>query len=496
MMWQIEIHSKRGARLLAGCERMRKLLSQLVESQITVEHLIDERDIHFSLRREELSTLSADLLTRFQQLVQTAITSASANSGSDNNEIAAIEVLGGGLRMPIVQQALLQGIQASSSSPSTSSSLPLGAKLDDGSVALGAALLCSKSVAAAAAAAIVPQPVDTTDPIAAAAETTCDETAMAVVADDDVESSSTSTLGLTVAEIDELRELEDKLRAADEEVQALHAAYNALESFILEMRSAPRSKHGQRYIADPAALQAVLDEAESWLWDNADNATTVTAFVDKLTETRTRVGDLCSAYFEAVEQERREVEAKLQAEADLAEAERANNNDDENDDHDNRKLKKADRLRLVNKNKEEGNELFAGGNYRMAMARYHKAVTHSTKFFDLSPEDTEEIKVIQVALYCNLATCYSKVENHEQMLRNCEEALKLNDHCLKALFRRSQYYEHKKEYELALQDLKKCVDYNTSGNEDKLVTKATDRVKREMQKEKDKEKKMWGKAFG
>ena len=33
------------------------------------------------------------------------------------------------------------------------------------------------------------------------------------------------------------------------------------------------------------------------------------------------------------------------------------------------------------------------------------------------------------------------------------------------------------------------------GKEDKLVQKAMDRVKKELQKEKCKEKKMWGKAF-
>jgi len=33
-------------------------------------------------------------------------------------------------------------------------------------------------------------------------------------------------------------------------------------------------------------------------------------------------------------------------------------------------------MRLVIKNKEEGNELWAGGNYRPAAARYHKAMGH------------------------------------------------------------------------------------------------------------------------
>ena len=34
-------------------------------------------------------------------------------------------------------------------------------------------------------------------------------------------------------------------------------------------------------------------------------------------------------------------------------------------------------MRLVVKNKEEGTELFKGGNYRPAAARYHKALSHS-----------------------------------------------------------------------------------------------------------------------
>ena len=54
---------------------------------------------------------------------------------------------------------------------------------------------------------------------------------------------------------------------------------------------------------------------------------------------------------------------------------RAAEGDDE--DHDFRKLKKADRMRLVVKNKEEGTELFKGGNIRPAAARYQKALTHA-----------------------------------------------------------------------------------------------------------------------
>ncbi len=45
----------------------------------------------------------------------------------------------------------------------------------------------------------------------------------------------------------------------------------------------------------------------------------------------------------------------------------------------------------------------------------------------------------------------------------------------------------------ALADMKKCQELNVV--EDKQATKAAERIRREIQKEKDKEKKTWAKAF-
>ncbi len=80
----------------------------------------------------------------------------------------------------------------------------------------------------------------------------------------------------------------------------------------------------------------------------------------------------------ATESDRVAVESALEAEARAADAERQAAGEDE--DHDNRKLRKPDRMRLVVKNKEEGTELFKGGNFRPAAARYHKALTHCGMF--------------------------------------------------------------------------------------------------------------------
>ena len=150
-------------------------------------------------------------------------------------------------------------------------------------------------------------------------------------------------------------------------------------------------------------------------------------------------------------------------------------------------------MRMVVKNKDEGTELFKGGNYRPAAARYTKALSHCAKFFDLSAEDETEVKNIKVTLFLNIASCYLKMENWDQTLRNCNDALEIDTNNIKGLFRRACAYEGKKELDKALVDLKKCQELNDI--EDKQVTKMVEKIKLGLQKEKDKEKKMWGKAF-
>jgi len=93
--------SKRGQRLLAGCERLRKLLSQLGESSVTVENMADAGDVSFSLKRDDLTAMCADLLARFKALLGKALAAAGAVDESGKAQVAAVEVLGGGVRMQV-----------------------------------------------------------------------------------------------------------------------------------------------------------------------------------------------------------------------------------------------------------------------------------------------------------------------------------------------------------------------------------------------------------
>ena len=158
-------------------------------------------------------------------------------------------------------------------------------------------------------------------------------------------------------------------------------------------------------------------------------------------------------------------------------------------------------MRLVVKNKEEGTELFKGAvdntQYRTACARYNKALTHAVKFHDISPQQKEEVDAVKLSLHLNIAMCWLKItdaqNNLEQAIRSCDEALALDDKCVKALFRRATAREQKGLYDEAKADLKQC---EALAPDDKAVPKLMARVEAQIKRQKDKEKKVYGRMFG
>merc|ERR1719231_556012 len=365
--------------------------------------------------------------------------------------------------------------------------MPLGAKLDDSSVAYASALAIAnkqteenkiaEDIAKAKAALDsamktgdegIDSPEDG-EAIANVDPNTLVDTMVGNTTVSKGEEYGDDCLGFSPEEIEAAVQEEKKMQARDEEITKVQSARNDLEAFIYGMRAAPRCKHGELIKADE--LKTLLDDCENWLWDN--EIISLSELEGKFKSIREEAAVLCQAYDEANEKDKLALEATLKEESIKAEAERAAEGEDE--DHDNRKLKKEDRMRMVVKNKEEGTELFKGGNFRPAAARYHKALTHASKFFDLSPDDENEVKAVKLSLYLNLAQCYIKLENFDNVIRNCDEALSIEPNNAKALFRRATAYETKKDWDRALEDLKKAA---VSNPEDKAIPKAEERIKK------------------
>merc|ERR1711871_1196720 len=108
--------------LLLGCERLRKLLSQLNDASIMIENVLEDGDKNFKMNRKELGEMCAPLLSKLNKMMQSTLDNA-------NNK-------------------------------------DVGAKLDDSSLALGAALIgeASSSSGSSGGSEVPPTPpVDTVE---------------------------------------------------------------------------------------------------------------------------------------------------------------------------------------------------------------------------------------------------------------------------------------------------------------------------------------------
>ncbi|KAJ0405661.1 hypothetical protein ATCC90586_004464 [Pythium insidiosum] len=431
-------HGKEGKRLLQACEKLKKLLSTIAEAAVTVENIAQDRDYTLKTTREVFERLCAADAQRLHALVASALSSAAIDAGA----VASVEIVGGGTRIPFVQAALLSA---------------LGDRAD--------------------AAQLIGRMLDSTTAVAVGAAF-CDATAT----DEPVLSAE------ELAALETLRHREAEMQDRDAELAAIAHERNAIEAFVYEMRGKRGAKHSDKL--DEAALAPLLEAAEDWIYSEEAETATLEAVRAKRAQLQRDVEAACRAYFAAVAADEQALEAQLEAEARKAEMERAAEGG--GDDHDQRKLKKPERMRLVVKNKDEGNTLFRDGNHQHAALRYIKALGHTAKFFDLTPADEDEVKQLKLSLHLNLAQCYLKLEQWPKAIANCGDALALDAANPKALYRRALAFEKEKNLEAAAADVRAAL---ASAPEDKAILKLDERLKLLLKRQLDKEKKMWSRAF-
>lgn len=436
----IQPNTRRGQRLLDGCRRLKHLLSMLPSGSVTVETLGDnDMDVTLNGSRDLLQQLCKGQGEALSALVAKVV--ADADGVESAADIVSVETLGGGVRIPFFQEAILQSLGREDMTFSRS--------LDDTSVAMGAALL----------------------------------------GEGNAELGSGNDLPLDEDKRKALADAEDAMRSVDIEMHARSEARNKIESHVLEMRGARHGKHGSLL---PEELDAHLTETDDWLFTEECDDADLAKMEAKLADVLAKTTDMCAAYYEAVKKEAAEKEAEMKAEEEKAKAER-DAAGEEDDDHDTRKLPFSRRMEIVQKNKAEANELFSHKNFRHAAARYVKALSHCAKFFDLTPDQDEEVKAVKLSLNLNLALAYVKLENFPNALRAANEALAIDENSTKALFRRSSIYYEQKKFDEAKKDISKALK---AAPEDAACKKLSARIDQQLKRQKDKQKKMAKKMFG
>jgi heat shock protein 4 len=86
-------------RLIAGCEKLKKVLSANAEANLSVESIMNDVDASSRLNREQLEGLIGPLLDRVQAPIQRALEAA----GLAPEQIDTIELVGGTSRVPAIK---------------------------------------------------------------------------------------------------------------------------------------------------------------------------------------------------------------------------------------------------------------------------------------------------------------------------------------------------------------------------------------------------------
>uniref|UniRef100_A0A7S2Q280 Uncharacterized protein n=1 Tax=Skeletonema marinoi TaxID=267567 RepID=A0A7S2Q280_9STRA len=437
--------SRPAQRLMEGCRKLKHILSMLPEGNVTVETIgKNDTDVSLSGNRELLKQLCQEsVANKLKSMIAAAVDEA---GGIDVlGDIGSVEITGGGTRIPMIQDAVRHAI-------GKGEDFVLSKSLDDTSLAFGASLL----------------PID----------------------------ASTTNVEVTAEhEARRAQLLEEEMAMMERDVQMVRKdeIRNQIESHVLELRSARHSTHGS-LLPSSDEFASYLDGNDDWLFsDECENAT-VEEMEEKWTQIQGKTQEFCADYLAATQADAERKEKELEDEAKRAAAEQdAEAGDGEAEDHDTRRLPFKRRMEIVLKNKTEANELFSGKNYQHAAARYAKALSHCNKFFDLSPDQQNEVNEVKLSLYLNLAFAYIKLEKLDNAFLQCNEALKCDATSVKALYRRATVLYQKRKFDEASKDLDEA---EKLAPDDKALKKLRVLVEKQMTKQKAKEKAMAKKMFG
>ncbi|KAG9071783.1 adenyl-nucleotide exchange factor sse1 [Linnemannia hyalina] len=98
----VKSNGKAMIRLMAGCEKLKKVLSANAEAPLNIESIMEDRDVSSMMKRAEFEELAQELISRVEAPLQKALDDA----GLTVDEIDAVEVVGGSTRIPALKDRI------------------------------------------------------------------------------------------------------------------------------------------------------------------------------------------------------------------------------------------------------------------------------------------------------------------------------------------------------------------------------------------------------
>jgi molecular chaperone DnaK (HSP70) len=227
-------------RLNKACEKLKKLLSTVDPAKLDLDSLIPDKDCRLTVARKEWDAMLQPSLEKLKELVARVL----AESGVAADGIEGVEAVGGGARVPCVQDALL----ASTGKPSLRHTLDSSAACGLGAAGIARTLVQPSAPPPAQEEGAKGQGKAATFPVITLSQAPwveCGEE------------------GMGEEELREARALEGRFVEVEQAERERGAASNALETFVYAMRGALTGRHKEHL--DAAHVTAACDAIEvSW----------------------------------------------------------------------------------------------------------------------------------------------------------------------------------------------------------------------------------------
>jgi len=444
-------------RLMSQCLRAIRDISGLPDTVIeldTVYPSIAENDnVCIPMTRGTFETLCGNQRAQFEEMMLAAsevAKSGNAWPSSPSNTFKGVEIVGGGSRVPWVQQSIEKVFKPADVET-------ILRKTVDGTAAGGA----GAAYYAAGNRWVL-----------------------------EVTPALDSPLLLSPTKLASCRTVEENFSTVEGAELHRFTRRNELESFILTMQSAVTGVNKDVIAPKKAEMDCLLEEADSWLLNSDPCETSATEYESRYIALNSALRSLCPAYFQKLEGDSLRQEQEIEAAAKETHSKRG-----PVEDHDFRKLPNSQRIEKAKRNKEEGNDIFKnGGVVELAVQHYLKALTHTSKVFDVTPSEKEEVDLINMSIHLNLAQCYIKMGTdvtYRKAVFSCNSALEIQPNNPKALYRRAVASVALKDFSSASKDLSLAASIAS----DSEIVKLQKVVERGIAAEKEKEQKMFAKMF-
>eukprot|EP01087_Luapelamoeba_hula_P001849 TRINITY_DN1164_c0_g1_i1.p1 TRINITY_DN1164_c0_g1~~TRINITY_DN1164_c0_g1_i1.p1 ORF type:complete len:776 (-),score=209.02 TRINITY_DN1164_c0_g1_i1:24-2078(-) len=434
-------------KLQQAAEKSKKILSTIDETLFEADNIADN-DFRAKISRAKFEELNREVLNKVKELVASVV----SQSGVKPEDLHAVEIVGGGSRVPGVQEAITSVVGGKTLSKTLDSAA---------SVAFGAAL-----------AAAIATPELKLDYVVVSERITLED-----VQKDD-------SIGLSKEAIAKYAALEQELEARDNLVTATQDKKNELEQYVYNRRTMIEDSAYASYISkeEKEAVFKLLDSAYQWIDANSDAK--LEQYQEELTSIQKQVDEAAPKLRDRLaELEEERKKALEEAAALLVQQQNAEKKPPRS---------KKQKLEAAEKKKNQGNILFKDFDYENAARQYTEGLGYLTELYDLSPDETATVNTLKSTLHLNVAAACMKINRHKQAFENCSEAVKLDDKNMKALFRRAQAAQGLKRYEDARKDLDAAL---VLAPENAEVKREAAKVQRLIAQQKANEKKVYAKMF-